>query len=702
MNQRTAILYSSSCDYWSAPAYASVLGTETFLPARSVTRYNLLAEAPPNFAEILNRMDRVILLGATFDSEGNWESPWPLVEWEAVTSPILGWGLKHRAHLKSPTQKAQFLVNRMAQTPGLVFAETPEDERQLRALFRNRSLPVFGAMSQFYLPQTRRNQIPIGLLLPRGKLSPATSHYYRNLVNEVRSAGGLCVVQDTNGLNLCSRPGPSVFVNPQFPQITLQALFSCDTIICADADALALWDGRGHAIAMVKNDRGRNKAAFFGVSSIDIRARPTLPKIQRHLRRTKSALVNNGSWDTIPRRAQLKARLAQEGFSELKPTSSTVLRTRHVATIVSQDYLPFLFGLMENFRDRGLANIKWHILALDDFSKKSLGKEVNVYLLKDLWSKKQCQQLQRLSLPRRAYFSKAALLKKALIQAGDSVLFSDVDLYFTENPSEIWEIQPKLNGILFPHWHHKLDNNHLHGIYNAGLILARQPLGEWVEFWRAYCAQKIFAPTSDEYHEEQGVLDLVPLYFPDVGWDTSKQHNIAHWNTAEFPVELPSTHPEIAFHRGKPVKSFHASQPCPSPLSEAKSLWDQLMGFKWKSRLATEQILFHQGKHWIALGRWVRIQRFLRFRWMLPLSLRWMTRAGCTGYFGRLLSLGLAWLYGIALRRGKTDSHHPAKANPPFKIPTSPFASKPSEKARQPVDAPLPKSNQPPLNPDNA
>jgi hypothetical protein len=131
---------------------------------------------------------------------------------------------------------------------------------------------------------------------------------------------------------------------------------------------------------------------------------------------------------------------------------------------------------------------------------------------------------------------KPGFTRHLLEQVAETIVYCDCDLYFYKDPIEILDYASDKSITISPHWRtiHSISTDELqfnfrHGLYNGGFFVVTQAGNEILEWWAERCCVECSA-SSDTTYVDQKYLDLVPLYFDNVGIIKHKGCNVAAWN----------------------------------------------------------------------------------------------------------------------------------------------------------------------------
>lgn len=124
-----------------------------------------------------------------------------------------------------------------------------------------------------------------------------------------------------------------------------------------------------------------------------------------------------------------------------------------------------------------------------------------------------------------------------LLEKYDRVFFCDHDLFFYNNYDFLDEWSADRAICLSPHWRTiyptvemEWEYNFKHGLYNGGFFIATRLGRPILDWWSEMCVHKCTANESDATYVDQKYLDVVPLYYDNVGIIKHKGCNVAAWN----------------------------------------------------------------------------------------------------------------------------------------------------------------------------
>jgi hypothetical protein len=284
-------------------------------------------------------------------------------------------------------------------------------------------------------------------------------------------------------------------------------------------------------------------------------------------------------------------------------------KPHHVAVIASHDYLPSLFGLLENFKELGWVSQTLHVLCLDPWDVEKLQKAFPEFTFHFYPAFKN----------RNAYASKPKFLAHLVEKGVSPVLFMDVDLYFFESPESLFEETSDSSLLLFPHYHESAELDLRYGKFNAGLIRVGKGSLSFLKWWADRCEEKCERKLGNYF--EQSYMDQAPHWVEHTAIHETGLHNSGPWR----PVPAKA-------------KSFHAAQPDAQGYFEIKQTWDQMMG-RLNFSLKELSVGFGmrsceaQRRHWYQLKRFLYLkdlywERGIHVRWYRPSLSFWIIGKG--------------------------------------------------------------------------
>ncbi|MEZ4750088.1 MAG: hypothetical protein R3B54_05510 [Bdellovibrionota bacterium] len=397
---------------------------------------------------------------------------------------------------------------------------------------------------------------------------------------------------DTHSLNAGALPGPSTLLNPNFPHLTRWILAQAGAVISFEVEPVVFAKTQGIPAVFLSVDKDKQKQA----ASNGIRALSTLEELKEYFSET----LFSPTFEKIPPRPFERA----AGYT--------------FCAMSDWGYASQLVGWLENLRQVETPMPRVFILTFQKglqtfIMERFPHMDLNFVSLGELWNDEERPRLNQLALAKQAYASKARLLRHVLRQTSQPVFYSDVDLFFIHTVKDLVGEFGNQSLLLFPHWSDSLRDMHRYGMFNAGLLGVRPGAERFLDWWAERCLEDGLVDRRDCFYDDQGYLDLVPLYF-ETAIHRGQKHNLGPWC-------LQST------EKTRNIHSFHASQPDPLGFHELKALWDQACAVLGSQRTEMaagleKSIYVQQSCHWDKLNRLYRFSHYLPYR--LGLSPYWI------------------------------------------------------------------------------
>lgn len=178
-----------------------------------------------------------------------------------------------------------------------------------------------------------------------------------------------------------------------------------------------------------------------------------------------------------------------------------------------------------------------------------------------------------------------------LLADNNNVIYCDNDLFFYQDPTDIFKYCLKYDFTISPHWRtinqghtDEMKYNFLHGLYNGGFFTCKKSAKNILDWWADNCCIECSA-TSETTYVDQKYLDLLPLYFDkQVGILKHKGCNVAAWNRnyLERKIESDGTvsvdgHPIVFIHYSPITMKYIEQGLDPLLLDHLLTYNDQLM-----------------------------------------------------------------------------------------------------------------------------
>ncbi|MFM6935218.1 MAG: hypothetical protein ACKOXP_07220 [Flavobacteriales bacterium] len=139
------------------------------------------------------------------------------------------------------------------------------------------------------------------------------------------------------------------------------------------------------------------------------------------------------------------------------------------------------------------------------------------------------------------------MLLKHLCLEHDQVCYLDNDMYFLQNPLEIFEKFQQYRILLSPHFYPNspdikganwFEANFQVGVYNAGFIGVRKDASDFLDYWINACRYALRKSYFRGLFDDQKFLDVVPAFFQQVYIHPAPTWNFAGWNDWYPKVKL--------------------------------------------------------------------------------------------------------------------------------------------------------------------
>lgn len=226
--------------------------------------------------------------------------------------------------------------------------------------------------------------------------------------------------------------------------------------------------------------------------------------------------------------------------------------SEHIATIITPNHLDKAYTMLESLRR--FRDVHLHVLIVNQYFRPFEPPEhdhVTFYRPDDIFEGPM-GRINRISFTKYSQIAKnrPAIIApqdylrwalkpgfvRSLLEKMAMVTFCDCDLFFYNDPAEVLEYASDKAITVSPHWRtinsvstDEIQYNFRHGLYNGGFFIATQAGNKILEWWAERCCVECSA-TSETTYVDQKYLDLVPLYFDDVGVIKNKGYNVAAWN----------------------------------------------------------------------------------------------------------------------------------------------------------------------------
>jgi hypothetical protein len=212
-------------------------------------------------------------------------------------------------------------------------------------------------------------------------------------------------------------------------------------------------------------------------------------------------------------------------------------------TIITASHLPWAIALTRSLRDCG-STAGMSILVVDAV-QDTLIKEQGVELVtleemrhSDL-GRRICDRYA--TMPDALRWSLKPVLMKHLLDLYDKVIYLDWDLHFYSDPGFLWNELDGSSVLLSPHWRSSrvsIDRPNFEvllvgGLFNAGFVGANRAGIPALDHWGENCFDLCIKDFTKAMCDDQHYLNLLPVYFENVGILRHRGCNLANWNMVE-------------------------------------------------------------------------------------------------------------------------------------------------------------------------
>lgn len=220
-------------------------------------------------------------------------------------------------------------------------------------------------------------------------------------------------------------------------------------------------------------------------------------------------------------------------------------------TIITYDYLFYAQALQASFKHFH-ADIPLHVFIADEGLSLSTIKvdlpNTHFYTTDTFEKDTMAQALHKKYVEGEEDYDKFRWSMKSVFmrflleeKACEKVIFLDPDLYFFNDGSFLFQALDDAHIILTPHWRSSdpktdlINFNLLSycGLFNAGFIGATKDGIPALNQWAEWCLFKCLKDRLLSHFDDQGYLDLLPIYFEKVKIIRHKGCNVANWNQIE-------------------------------------------------------------------------------------------------------------------------------------------------------------------------
>ncbi len=161
---------------------------------------------------------------------------------------------------------------------------------------------------------------------------------------------------------------------------------------------------------------------------------------------------------------------------------------------------------------------------------------------------------------------KPVLMKYLLEQKNvHKVIYLDCDIYFFGDYDFLFDELSRNNVLLSPHWRssdpHKDPANfamlYTEGLYNGGFAGANDAAIPALDWWAMACDYICVVDRARGMFVDQVHLNLLPVYFENIGILKHRGCNVANWNMIECERTLSGNNPEVLITGKYPIVFIH-------------------------------------------------------------------------------------------------------------------------------------------------
>lgn len=217
-------------------------------------------------------------------------------------------------------------------------------------------------------------------------------------------------------------------------------------------------------------------------------------------------------------------------------------------TIVTHDHLHFALALNSSLLAFN-TNIQFKVLVADQAADgpliSSRYPNVQIFNASELCitdiAKTLYNKYAKGSMDRFRWSMKPVFINYLLTQGYEQVFFLDPDTFFFSSFDLLSDELAGNSVLLTPHWrasNPKKDPNNFAvlqtmGLFNAGFVGASKSGMKAMTWWADTCAFRCEKRPDKGFYDDQGYLNLMPIYFENVQILRHRGCNIANWNQVE-------------------------------------------------------------------------------------------------------------------------------------------------------------------------
>jgi hypothetical protein len=213
-------------------------------------------------------------------------------------------------------------------------------------------------------------------------------------------------------------------------------------------------------------------------------------------------------------------------------------------TIITHSHLPYVFTLYKSIAKHN-PSIVFNVFISDrnDIDNITQTKCIKFYgchsLCSDGYGKKIKSKYQKEYMDEFRWSMKPVFINYLLERDGyNKVIYVDSDIYFFDDYEFLFNELDKYDVLLTPHWRGadpniKPKNFNLaftEGIYNAGFVAANQNGRDALNWWSMACEYACEKNRERALYVDQRYLNLLPVYFNNIGIVKHRGCNVALWN----------------------------------------------------------------------------------------------------------------------------------------------------------------------------
>jgi hypothetical protein len=213
-------------------------------------------------------------------------------------------------------------------------------------------------------------------------------------------------------------------------------------------------------------------------------------------------------------------------------------------TIITNDYLPYT-QVLHNSITRFNHGIELNVLIVDKYTVDDveISKNINIYgsgiVCDEGIGYRIKNKYKNESLDKFRWTMKPIFINYLMNEHGyEKVIYIDPDVYFLSDYNFLFKELDVYSVILTPHWRNSnpyLDSGNFHtnltdGLFNAGFIGVSKGGGDAMDWWAKVCHYACEKDIMNGLYDDQGYLNLLPIYFDNIGIIKHMGCNVANWN----------------------------------------------------------------------------------------------------------------------------------------------------------------------------